>query len=87
MKHGLEYTMEYFVKALMSNDSYDIKPSTHWADDEWFIDQEKRNFIKNEGYLVLQEGSAEGTNCRRKPNTSATGYSIFPRYSQQHLVF
>ena len=60
MKHGLEYTIEYFVKALMSEESYEIKPSTYWADDEWFIDQEKRDFIENKGYIILQEGSAEG---------------------------
>ena len=61
MKHGLEYTMEYFAKALMSEESYMIHPSTHWADDAWFSDQETRNFIKNNGYQILQEGTAEGT--------------------------
>ena len=44
----------------MSDAPFRIEPSSHWADDPWFLDQEKRNFIENEGYLVLQEGEAEG---------------------------
>ena len=60
MKHGLEYTIEYFAKALMSDDAYEIRASSHWADDAWFVDQEKRHFIENLGHQVLQEGTAEG---------------------------
>ena len=60
MKLGIEYTLESFRRALMNDASFHIEPSEHWADDAWFIDQNKRNFIPNEGYLVLQEGEAEG---------------------------
>ena len=60
MKHGIEYTLEGFRRGLMSDAPYRIEPSSHWADDPWFLDQEARNFIENPGYVVLQEGEAEG---------------------------
>ncbi len=30
MKHGLEYTVEYFQKCLMSGESVDIQSATQW---------------------------------------------------------
>lgn len=39
----------------------EIKPSEFWSDDPWYRDQESRNFIPNDGYLVINEGEAEGT--------------------------
>lgn len=60
MKRGIEYTLEGFKQALMSEAPYRIEPSEHWADDPWFLDQDNRNFIPNEGYRVLQEGEAKG---------------------------
>ena len=38
-----------------------LQPSAEWSDDPWFLDQENRHFIKNEGYWQLQGGEAEGT--------------------------
>lgn len=44
------------------NETYmEIKPSEFWSDDPWYRDQESRNFIPNDGYLVINEGEAEGT--------------------------
>ncbi|HUC89020.1 MAG TPA: S66 peptidase family protein [Candidatus Paceibacterota bacterium] len=60
-KKYYEYTLEYFKKCLETNDSFDIIPSQFWSDDSWWRDQEKRNLIKNEGYWVLNEGTAIGT--------------------------
>jgi len=56
-----EYTVEYFNKCLASKDNFDIIPSQFWSDDSWWRDQEKRSLIKNEGFWILNEGSATGT--------------------------
>ncbi|OIO43958.1 LD-carboxypeptidase [Candidatus Pacearchaeota archaeon CG1_02_39_14] len=61
MKKGFQYAEEYFKKCLMENKPFEIQPSKEWSNDEWWIDQEKREFIKNPGYLVINEGEAEGT--------------------------
>jgi muramoyltetrapeptide carboxypeptidase LdcA involved in peptidoglycan recycling len=60
MKKGLNYTMDYFQKCLMSEETFDVKPSTHWSDDAWYLDQENRTFHVNSEWSVVQEGEAEG---------------------------
>ena len=60
-KLGFDYTWEYFKKCIFSNEPFEIKPSLKWSDDKYYLDQEKRNFIQNEGYLTINEGEAEGT--------------------------
>ncbi len=57
----LDYTIEYFQKCLMSNKPFEIKPSKQWSDDKWYMDQDKRNLIKNDGYLIINEGEVKGT--------------------------
>lgn len=54
------YNLEYFKKCLMSDHFFEIRPSNYWSDDEWCIDQDKKKKIKNEGFLVINEGVAEG---------------------------
>jgi muramoyltetrapeptide carboxypeptidase LdcA involved in peptidoglycan recycling len=56
-----DYTLEYFKKCLMSDDEFAIKPSERWSDDKWYIDQDKRKLIKNNGWLVINKGKASGT--------------------------
>lgn len=60
-KLHFEYTLEYFQKCLMKNESFKIKPSVSWSDDEWYLDQNKRDLINNPGFLVINRGDAEGT--------------------------
>jgi len=60
-KLHFDYTLEYFKKCVMSDDSIEIKPAESWSDDEWYKDQDKRNLIKNNGWLVINEGNANGT--------------------------
>lgn len=60
MLKGFEYEMEYFKKMLFLNEEIEIKSSDKWSDDAWFIDQEKREFIPNDGMFVINEGKAEG---------------------------
>ena len=61
MKHGFEYSLEHFVKMFMEDKEIKIESSKEWSDDTWFIDQEAREFIPNEGMFVINEGQAEGT--------------------------
>ncbi len=60
MKKGLEYTMEYFKKMFFENESIKIESSHEWSNDLWFLDQEKRNFLKNEGMQIINKGEGEG---------------------------
>ncbi len=60
MEKGLEYTTDYFLKCVTSNEPIEVLPSETWSDDSWYIDQENREFIKNEGYVSIHEGEATG---------------------------
>ncbi len=60
MKKEFEYNLEYFQKCLMQEEGFEVKPSPTWSDDTWYIDQEKRNLIKNDGFIIINEGHAEG---------------------------
>jgi len=60
MKKGLDYTMDYFRKCLMEEESFSVEPSPVWSDDPWNRDQENRRFIRNDGWLVLSQGEAQG---------------------------
>ncbi|MFE8702093.1 S66 peptidase family protein [Cytobacillus sp. FJAT-54145] len=60
MKYGTEYTVQSFLSAMTNDAPYEVNPSSYWSDDPWYLDQEKRNFIEQDSYLVLQEGEASG---------------------------
>ncbi len=61
MKKGfMEYEMEYFKKMFFDNKEIEVKSSDEWSDDPWFADQENREFIKNDGMFIINEGEAEG---------------------------
>lgn len=61
MMKGFEHTLEYFKKCLMSEEPFEIVPSKEWSDDRWYIDQDRRNFMKNSGPYIINDGRAEGT--------------------------
>lgn len=60
MKKGFEYTMEYFKKMFFESEEIEVKSSESWSNDAWFIDQENREFIPNDGTYIINEGEAEG---------------------------
>lgn len=60
MKYGFEYSLENFIKCSIEENSFNLLPSKEWSDDPWYIDQEKRDFIPNEGYWILNHGHAVG---------------------------
>lgn len=57
----LDYTLDYFIKCLFSEDQFEIVLSSQWSDDLWWQDQTDRHPIDNKGWLVINEGEAEGT--------------------------
>ena len=61
MVKGLDYTLDYFKKCILSEKPFKVLPSEKWSDDKWYINQEKRKFIKNKGWLVINKGKTEGT--------------------------
>jgi muramoyltetrapeptide carboxypeptidase len=60
MRHGLEYTVELFVRCVMEDGPYTVPPAGHWSDDAWYLDQEARVFEPNPGYQVISAGEASG---------------------------
>lgn len=61
MLKGAEYTLENMLSMLFDDKELALLPSKAWSDDLWFIDQEKREFIKNEGWWHIRDGAASGT--------------------------
>lgn len=60
MRHGLEYTLEYFQKCLLQAEPFEAQPAPHWSDDPWFRDQEARTFEQPAGWQAFNPGQAAG---------------------------
>lgn len=60
MRKEFKYNLEYFKKCLIENNPFIVEPSKTWSDDSWLINQNNRNNENNEGYVILNEGEAEG---------------------------
>ena len=60
MLKGFDYEFEYFKKMFMEEEEIEITSSKEWSDDAWFLDQENREFIPNEGMFIINEGVTEG---------------------------
>ncbi|MFH0739632.1 MAG: S66 peptidase family protein [bacterium] len=56
-----DYTLDYFKKCLMAEDSFDILPAKQWSDDAWYMNQEDRTLIDGEGFWLINKGEAFGT--------------------------
>jgi muramoyltetrapeptide carboxypeptidase len=54
--HG-DYTTDYFVKCLMQEKPFVVKPASTWSNSKW---EEKWSVRTNEGFWVMQEGEYEG---------------------------
>lgn len=61
MKKGIEFSLAHLQKCLFSDEAYVIESPQFWSDDLWFLDQENRTFVDNEGIKVLNKGKATGT--------------------------
>jgi muramoyltetrapeptide carboxypeptidase LdcA involved in peptidoglycan recycling len=61
MKQRFDFTLNHFKRCLFEAGPFELKPSENWSDDQWYMDQEKRNFIPNPGIAVVNPGNANGT--------------------------
>jgi len=61
MKLYFEYVLQYFKNCLMSNEPFEVVPSKEWTDDPWFLNQDERKPIKNEGWWEINKGHASGS--------------------------
>lgn len=61
MEKYFDYPLEYFKKCVMSTEQVDVMPSNEWTDDLWFMNQDDRHPIQNEGWFVINQGQAQGT--------------------------
>jgi muramoyltetrapeptide carboxypeptidase LdcA involved in peptidoglycan recycling len=59
-KLHFDYTLDYFKKCLMSDEPFEVKPSQEWSNDQWYLNQEKRELILNDGWWGIVEGITEG---------------------------
>lgn len=59
MRKGCEYTLDCLQKMLFG-EGYELEDAPEWSDDLWFIDQEKREFVKNSGRKIWHQGDAKG---------------------------
>jgi muramoyltetrapeptide carboxypeptidase len=57
---NFDYTLEYFHKCLFQEELFAVQPSKKWSDDLWAENQENRMFYDNKGFLIINEGEAEG---------------------------
>lgn len=60
MRDHLEPTGRWFRTALMESGPIELAPATEWTDDPWFVDQDHRDVIANEGWRPLRDGAAAG---------------------------
>ena len=84
-----DYTLEYFKKCLLLEEPFEIKPSDSWTDDKWYMNQKERNPIKNGGWLVINEGEAQGTILGANLCTFnlLQGTEYFPEFPKNTILF
>ena len=88
MKHGFDYTLEYFKKMFFEDKEINIKDSKLYSsDDKWYAKQDEREFLSNEGMQVLTHGVAEGQIIGGNLNTfvSLVGSEFMPSFKNKIL--
>ena len=87
MKKGNEYTIDH-VKRVLFDGVDEICSSKEWSDDLWFLDQENRSFIKNDGWMVLRSGKAKGVICGGNLGTFVllNGTPYQPKFAENTIL-
>lgn len=88
-KLNFDYTLNYFKKCILSKEKFSVVPSDKWSDDLWYKDQKNRKFIKNKGYLIINEGTAQGTIIGGNLCTLnlLQGTEYFPSFKEDIILF
>lgn len=86
-KLHFDYTLEYFKKCLLSEEEYEVLPSKSWSDDVWYKDQDNRNLVTNDGFIVINQGTASGTILGSHLSTFGLlqGTEYFPKFENSVL--
>ncbi len=89
MKKGCEYTLENLQIMLTGSRNNKLHSSKEWSDDLWFLDQENRTFIKNDGYWIVNKGQAKGTLIGGNLGTFnlLLGSPYRPAFSENTILF
>jgi len=57
---GNEFTCFAFQSHFFSSDQFELKQSSHWSDDAWYLNQNSRQFNQNPGPSPIRRGVARG---------------------------
>ncbi|MGP4095244.1 S66 family peptidase [Nonomuraea sp. KM90] len=60
MRDHFEQTLGWFTSVMFGTAPVTLSPAAHWSDDLWFLDQDKRELIPNDGWWRIRPGAAEG---------------------------
>src|ERR1035437_753973 len=60
MRDHFDQTLRWFMVAMFDTASFALSPSATWTDDLWFLDQDDRDVLANEGWWEIQPGEASG---------------------------
>lgn len=60
MRDRFGRTLRGFRDAVFGTEPYELDASDFWTDDAWFLDQDDRDVRPNEGWWILQPGTASG---------------------------
>jgi muramoyltetrapeptide carboxypeptidase len=83
------YSVDNFKKCLLLGEPFTVRPSEEWSDDEWYLDQDNRNLIDNEGWWVIHEGKAKGTTLGGNLATFRLlyGTEFMPPFTKDTILF
>ena len=60
MREHFQPTMDWFVRACLTEESFELQPAEAWTDDQWFLDQDHRTLVPNDGWWPIAAGSGRG---------------------------
>ncbi len=60
IRDHFERTLSWFTAVMFGTGPVELAPADTWSDDLWFLDQDKRELIRNEGWWPMRPGAAEG---------------------------
>ncbi|MFE3452217.1 S66 peptidase family protein [Nonomuraea sp. NPDC059194] len=60
MRDHFEQTLRWFTDVMFTIEPITLAPAAYWSDDAWFLDQDKRELIPNDGWWPIRPGTAEG---------------------------
>ncbi|MBN6050406.1 LD-carboxypeptidase, partial [Nonomuraea sp. RK-328] len=60
MRDHFEQTLRWFTSVMFDTAPVALAPAAHWSDDLWFLDQDERVLVPNDGWWPMRPGAAEG---------------------------